>query len=301
MARFAVRVLLYTIGASLIWWLTSGATTAATIWAAKALHRLVGAPAPYLLLEIFDYFWLAPPVQLFVGLTLASSWTSWRRRVQCLVLGVALLWFLVVMSVVVMSSPYLGPVQARTIIGIVLTKSHLLLTPVLFWLILTGPPPAGFWQSPVARRQVASRREPRGRGDARTQDKPKWWRSALLAVLICATVPVSLTIIEHSAPVEVRDARRALMQALRSGDLRRGRSAAGLLGKVQESHYRTEVANGGYEVKQDPRIYYLVGRLSQAMGDRPGAKKFLLHASIPPHARAVLSRELQSTRPPPPR
>ncbi len=299
MARFALRVLLYAIGASLIWWLTSDATTAATIWVAKALHRLVGAPAPYLLLEVLDYFWLAPPVQLFVGLTLASSWTSWRRRVQCLLLGVALLWFLVVMSVVAMSSPYLGPVQARMIIALVLTKGHLLVTPVLFWLILIAPQPA--WLSFSEPERIPPGREPRGRDDATTRDKPKWWRSALLAVALCALAPLSLTTIERSAHAEVRDARRALMQALRADDPRRSRGAAGALGKVQELHYRTKAPNGGYEVKQDPRIYYLVGRLSQAMGDRAGAKKFLLHTSIPPHARTVLRQELQSALRPPPR
>ncbi len=294
MARFALRVLLYATGASLIWWFTSDATTAATIWAAKTVHRLVGAPAPYLLLEVFDYFWLAPPAQLFVGLTLASSWTSWRRRTQCLLLGIALLWFLVVMSVVAGSSPYLGPVQARMIISIVLTKSLVLPMPVLFWLILTGPPPARFFQS-------AASREPQAPSDAKMRDKPKWWRSVLLAVLICAVPSVLLAIVEYSAPSEVREARRTLMQALRTGDLRRSRSAAGALGKVQESHYRTEAEHGGFEVKKDPRIYYLVGRLSQAMGDRPGAEKFLLHSCIPPHARTVLRQELRSALRPPPR
>lgn len=287
MARIVLRVLLYVIGASLIWWLTSEQMSAATIWLAKAVHRLVGAPAPYLLLEIYDYFWVAPPVQLFVGLTLASSWTSWRRRMQCLVLGVALLWFLVVMTVVVMSSPYLGPTQARMIVGVALAKSHLLLMPALFWLILTGPPPTSFSQK-------GPKRELQERGDRKSPEKSWVRRSALLALAVCVLVPATILIIERSAPADVRVARRSLKEALQTGDLHRSRSAAGVLGKVQQSHYKTQVESGGYEVKKDPRLYYLIGRLSQSLGDRPGAEKFLLNDCMPHDARDVLRKELQS-------
>jgi len=288
MARFALRVLLYAIGTSFVWWLTSEQMSAATIWLAKAAHRLVGAPAPYLLLEIYDYFWLAPPVQLFVGLTLASSWRGWRMRVQCLLLGVALLWFLVVMTVVVMSSPYLGPTQARMVIGLILTKSHLLLTPVLFWLILIGPPPASLLRGEPTD-------ESRRRDDGKVQTRLRPWRSVAAVLATCVLVPLSVAIIECSAPSEVRVARRSLMRALESGDLRQSRSAAGELGKVQQAHYRTQAERGGYEVEKDPRIYYLVGRLSQAMGDLRGAERFLLHECMPHPARAILRRELRSS------
>ena len=90
-----------------------------------------------------------PPGQPSVGLTLAASWLSRRRRLLFLFVGVGLLWFVVMMGVVSMSSPYLGPAAMRTVISSILTNGHLIIGPIIFWLILVGIPPATVTTCPL--------------------------------------------------------------------------------------------------------------------------------------------------------
>ncbi len=278
MGRFAARVLAYTVGATILWWLTRSVTAAWTIEGAKGLHWLVGAPAPFLILEVLDYWWIAPPVQLFVGLTLAASWLSWRRRLLVLFVGVGLLWFVVMMGVVSMSSPYLGPAAMRTVISSILTNGHLIIGPIIFWLILVGIPPATVIQ--------AWSRGTTARPDASPGAPPRWWPRAVVAFMVCIAVSVVVYAPALAAATEVKQARRALCDALRAGDDRRSILHALELGKIQRELTKRE----------DPSLYYLLGRLAERYGNREVADNFLFHPAIVPSVQAAIRKQRVADR-----
>ncbi len=272
MGRFAARVLAYTVGATILWWLTRSTTMTWTIEGAKGLHRLVGAPAPFLILEVLDYWWIAPPVQLFVGLTLAASWLSWRRRLLALVVGVYLLWLVVMMGVVSMSSPYLGPAAMRTVISSILTNGHLIIGPIIFWLILVGIPPATVihaWSCGTTARPDVSQ------GAA-----PRWWPRTVVAFMVCLAVSIVVYAPALAAAPEVKLARRALCDAVRSGDDRLSILHALKLRKVQRELTKRE----------DPSLYYFLGRLAERYGNRELADKCLFHPAIDPRVQAAIRK-----------
>ncbi|MFQ5500909.1 MAG: hypothetical protein ACE5EQ_01250 [Phycisphaerae bacterium] len=272
MRRFATHVFVYTLGATLIWWLSHRWIAPISIDAARLLHQLIGLPAPYLIVETLDYFWLSPPMQLFVGLVFASSWLRRPQRLYTLLIGGTLLWFLVVMHIFAISSPYLGAGQTRYLIGTLLAKGHLIALPILFWLILTPLPkssrlhvgPAKFESDP-------------NRPIARYE-----WKRPTLAVLICLIVPAALWTLSVTDPLPVKTARKNLAAAMRSGDIDRITLSAARLGKIQERETH----------RRDQNLYYLVGRLCQAAGNVRLAREMLLHPAIHPKARAALRREL---------
>lgn len=278
MGRFAARVLAYTVGATILWWLTRSATAALTIEGAKALHWLVGAPAPFLILEVLDYWWLAPPVQFFVGLTLAASWLAWSRRCLALLVGICMLWFVDMMDVVSMASPYLGPASMRTVISSILTNSQLIIAPIIFWLILVGIPPATVIQAWS------------GGSASRTDDAPgappRWWPRAVVAFMVCAAVPITVYIPALTAAPEIKQARRAVCEALRNGDDRQAIYHALLLRKIERDLTKRE----------DPSLYYLLGRLAERYGNRELADKCLFHPAIDPQVQAAIRKERLTDR-----
>ncbi len=272
MRRYATHVFIYTLGATLVWWVSHGWIAPISIDAARLLHRLVGMPAPYLIVETLDYFWLSPPMQLFVGLVLASSWRSRPQRLLTLLIGCTLLWFLVVMHIFAIASPYLGAGQARYVIGTLLAKGHLIALPILFWLILTPlPKPSRLHAGPA---QFES--------DPNRPIALFEWKRPTLAVLFCLVVPASLWALSVTDPPPVKTARNNLAAAMRTGDIDRITLSAARLGKIQERETH----------RRDQNLYYLVGRLCQAAGNDKLAREMLLHPSIHPKARAVMREEL---------
>lgn len=272
MGRFAARVLAFTVGATIFWWLTRSATAAWTVEGAKLLHRLVGAPAPFLILEVLDYWWLAPPVQFFVGLTLAATWLGWRRRLLALFVGIYLLWLVVMMGVVSMSSPYLGPSSMRTVISSILTNGHLIIAPIIFWLILVGIPPATVIQA------WSGGTTPRA--DDSPGASPRWWPRTVVAFMVCSAVSVVVYAPALAAAPEVKQARRALCDALRAGDDRQAIYHALLLRKIQRE----------LTMREDPSLYYLLGRLAERYGNRELADKCLFHPAIDPRVQAAIRK-----------
>ena len=109
MRRFLVEAVVFSVLASVLWWLTlvTDAGRQATLELARILHRVAGYPAPYLLAEVKAYYWHAPLFPPLVGLILASRWLSWGRRLRQLGLGLACFWFMVAVQVVMVYSPYL--------------------------------------------------------------------------------------------------------------------------------------------------------------------------------------------------
>ena len=278
MGRFAARVLAYTVAATILWWLTHSTTAAWTIEGAKFLHRFVGAPAPFLILEVLDYWWLAPPVQLFVGLTLAASWLTWRRRLLALAVGVYLLWLIVIMDVISMSSPYLGPSAMRTVISSILTNGHLIVAPIIFWLILVGIPPARIIQT--------WRGETTPQPDDPPGASPRWWPRIFVAFMVCSAVSVVVYAPALLATPEVKQARRELCAALRKGDDRLSIYDALKLRKIERETTKRE----------DPSLYYLLGRLAERYGNRELADKCLFHPAIDPRVQAAIRKQQRISR-----
>jgi len=279
MGRFAARVFGYTLGATLLWWLTRSTTAVWSIDAAKLLHRLVGAPAPFLILECLDYWWLAPPVQLFVGLTLAASWLTWRRRIMALVVGVLLLWFLVILDVVSMSSPYLGPSPMRGVLDSILTNGHLIIAPIIFWLILVGLPATPLLQGNTPEASLHTR--------APAMTPHKWWPRLLLAGLICSALSFAVYVPAWTATQKVKQTRRAMAEALRVGDDRLSILHALELGKIQRQNTK----------KDDQCLYYLIGRLGERYGNRQLADKFLFNPAVNPRVQAAIRKQRLRNRP----
>lgn len=275
MRRFPLHALGCTLGASLIWWFTHGTVAPLSIEATRLLHRLVGRPAPYLIVETLDFFWLAPPMQLFVGLVLASSWLTWKRRVRELLIGGAMLWFVVVMHIIAIASPYLGAGQGRYLIAVCLAKGHLIALPIIFWLILVPLPTRSI---PEGSRSSAT---PKSRAEPIRLNGRAGWRRPVIAGMLCLVVPMALCLFAAADPPSVRIARRRLAASLRDGDLDRITLSAARLGKIQERASK----------RHDQNLYYLVGRLCQAAGKDRLAREMLSHPSIHPRVRSVVLRE----------
>ncbi len=278
MRRFVISLIVYTALATILWLLAHAPLASATIEFAKVLHAFVGSPAPYLIVEVADYFWLAPPAQVLVGLTLASHWLPWKRRLFSLAVGLALFWFLTALTIIAQSSPYLGPSSARTWIAICMTKGLLLVIPITLWLLLTGVPPIEHFLPQQKQDKPHS-----SKGTASNTAPGRLWLNSLLATAVCLLLPIALWILEASDPANVRRARREVMHALTIGSPRTSILATANLGKIQRQTLQQE----------DMHIHYLLGRLCLEAGDMQGAKTNLLSDAIKnPHIRLALAKEV---------
>ncbi len=141
MKRFVIKFILISLGATVVWSLTTGWTRPTTIYGAKALHALVGYPAPWLLADLDHYHWFAPLFPPLVGLVMASQWVSWRRRLGGLVIGLAAFWYLVALQIAIVYSPYLTLSAVRAYLMSVQITLNSVVVPVVLWLIATGGPP----------------------------------------------------------------------------------------------------------------------------------------------------------------
>lgn len=311
---FVLKFLGCLAATSIVWGLTRAPMVDATLELAKGVHALVGAPAPFLLMEELRFWWLAPPAQLFVTLVLISSWQSRGGRAIAMGVGLFCLWSLVVLDVVAQSSPYLGPYDGRYVLSSILTKGHLIVSPVLFWLVLVTPP----WSvvREALRRKDATARagdvavrgsQSRTRRDARPAPQPslapvaRWrarWiaRASMSLSLVVLVVPV-LWIIASNLPEDVRAARGKLIEAVTAW------SDGGPVGDAA----RTAIQFGSVQEKAtqraDRHLYYFGGRLvlEDARGERDprvraakisAARKMFLSPSIPLKAQESLIAEL---------
>lgn len=316
---FAIKFLLCLAAISSLWGAAAEHLIDTTLHATKGILRLAGTPAPFLLMDDLRYWWLAPPVQLFVTLTLVSTWISRRRRLINILAGVCCLWFVVLMDVIAQSSPYLGAEEKRYVLSSILTKGHLIVAPALFWLVLTPFPlkrsatisrPGS--QPPGENRPATSTAGGTSSGlSSRTQSKRVGGRfsSAIariaIALILCTWIPPTLYLIGRSAPAEVRDARAQLAHAVSSwqngGSISDAVKAALTLGSIQEKA----------TLRKDQHLNYLVGRLiledvrtEREAGRRAAkltaARSFLLDPAINPKARRSINAsisELESHRP----
>lgn len=285
LARFAATAVAYTLLATLAWWLTHDAAASACASFAKLLHAIIGLPAPYLIADVADLWWLAPPAQLFVGLVLASAWIRWPVRLTLLLVGISLFWFITSMTIVIACSPYIGMAPGRQFVSIMLTKSLLVVVPTILWLMLCGIP------RPAAASRIGSRGEPDD-DDLRTVRQrlpaeagrgiPLAARAAVSVSACLVLLPLTGLALATTATADIREARSDLASALRGRNHRAGIGHAIRLGDL-------ELARGG----QDLTLIYLAAKLCQESGDIAAARHLVDRA--PGHAvLAPLRRELGS-------
>lgn len=301
---FAIRFLLSLAVMSCLWGAAAEPLIDATLTATKAILRFAGTPAPFLLMDDLRYWWLAPPVQLFMTLTVVSNWISWRRRLITIIIGVCCLWYVVLMDVIAQSSPYLGSEEKRYILSSILTKGHLIVAPTIYWLVLT---PLPFGRSDAVAQPEGRPLEQNRSADSMAVDVSDTLSSGkrparasgrflstaarvVIAILLCAWIGPTLIYFGRCASNEVIDARASLAGAIgeweHGGSITDAVKAALTLGSIQEKATQ----------RKDQHLSYLVGRLilEDVRTERdPGrraaklaaAKSFLLDPAIDPKAR----------------
>jgi hypothetical protein len=200
MKRFVRRAAVMTVVGMGVWWVTAPVASDATIWGAKALHALVGFPAPHLLAELDDYYWFAPMFGPLAGLILASDWMSWRRRVASMLVGYLAFCYLVSMQIAVGWSPYLTLSAVRGYFAAVQVGLNTVVTPVSLWLILTGGPPS-VWERADLRREL--------KGSA-----PHGLISGALLVGFCGLLTLPATLAAGETNARLTAARRSVARLL---------------------------------------------------------------------------------------
>jgi hypothetical protein len=219
---------------------------------ARGLHQLVNAPAPYLLAEAMDLWWIAPPAQLLIGLVLASWWRPWGGRLFDLALCLALYWFVVAMTVVLSCSPYIGLVGVREFVAILLTKGLLVITPIVLWGLIVVP---SFFDAATRRVQSESTAALRPEGGRRFARRIRPMRY-LLTLGICLLLPAACWGMARMAPAEIRDARAKMARLLRKGVNRSSVGAVIHLGRLEVEHRGHDLA-----------LYYLAAKMLQELGE----------------------------------
>lgn len=141
MRRFTIDVILVSIAATLVWWVSGGLLRPLTVLGAKGLHWLVGYPTPYLLADLDKFYWFAPLFPPLVGLVIASRWVSWPRRIIGLLIGMAAFCYLVSLQIVVVYTPYFTLSAVRAYLSSIQVSLNSVVVPVVLWLIITGGPP----------------------------------------------------------------------------------------------------------------------------------------------------------------
>ena len=254
--RFGGSMAAWTIAATLAWWYAHDWLARACLATAKELHEVVGAPAPYLLAEAMDLWWIAPPAQLLIGLVLASWWRpSWGRLVD-LVFCLTLYWFIAVMTVVLACSPYIGLARFRDFTAILMTKGLLIMTPIVLWGLVVLP--ALFDVAAAGgRSEFTASFRPKERRRFALRLRPMRY---LLTLGICLLLPAACWGMARAAPAEIRDARAQMARLLRAGVDRASVGAAIHLGQL-------EVEHRGHDLT----LYYLTAKMLQELGDTDAA------------------------------
>ncbi len=244
MSRFVARALLVSLAATVAWWMTADWTCIATVTGAKWLHRLAGYPAPHLLADLDDFYWFAPLFPPFVGLTLASTWLTFRSRLTGIAIGLAAFWYLVSLQIAITYSPYLTLSSTRAYTLSMLVALNTIVVPVVFWLLATGGPPS----AGVSRRA--------GDPNARESRKTAFVVVGTLVFSVAVTLVVPLTA-SQSTP-SLNQARRAAGRLIAAGDSPRAIEAVDHMLAIQ----RTNAA-----------LSYLKLHLLRLAGDEIGARR----------------------------
>ncbi|NOS99556.1 MAG: hypothetical protein HOP29_02900 [Phycisphaerales bacterium] len=203
MRRFAINAIGITLAAAVVWWFTRHTAAVSTIAGARALHWIIGYPAPKLAADDHFLFWFAPLFPPLVGLVLASRWAPWPGRIVGLAIGLTAFGYIVSMLIAVVYSPYLTPSAVRAYLSQALTELNAVAVPVILWLIVVGPPSA------------ARLRPPRDRayrlGRATT-------RSLVLSIAFCGitTLPVWFAVEQSDRTID--SARNRLAASLTAED-----------------------------------------------------------------------------------
>lgn len=263
MKRFIVKAFLLSAAAAALWWATAPWTRATTISLAKALHALVGYPAPYLLADLDDYYWFAPLFPPLAGLVLASHWVTLRRRLAGLAIGLAAFAYLVALQIAVVYSPYLTLSAARAYVMSSQIALNTVVVPVILWLIATAGPPenwtAGATPSP-----------PADAPGVRPQRRPGLPAVAAYALLFCGVMTLPIPWLAARTTPTLTAARKAVARAVATG-----RPASAI--KAIDTLFTTQQNNAA--------LSYLQMQLYRTVGDDGAAERVMPLALTSPRRR----------------
>lgn len=235
MKRFVAKAFILSLIATLVWWSTQHAAARSAVWLAKALHDLVGYPAPSLAAgPSAEKWWMAPLFPPVVGLVLASHWRSWRVRLVGLILALAAFWYVVAVQISVTYSPYLTLSAVRAYLMQIMISLNSIAIPIVLWLIVCGQPDFTTARSSRAtksrvRSSTGSFRAATGRFRAptvreRSKAQPAAARSlmviAALLLALCAVVSAPVQLAVDQTTDTLSAARRRAAGAIRINDYR---------------------------------------------------------------------------------
>lgn len=264
MRRFIIEAVVFSLLATALWYVSFATDVArqATLELARALHRVAGYPAPYLLAEVKSYYWHSPLFPPLVGLILASRWLTWRQRLAQLTLALVCFWFIVAVQIVIVYSPYLPLSWFRSFVERIYISSGYIAAPIVLWLILTGGP------GPLL--------APPGSFQDEHPLFPRRWHAAVAAILLCLLFTVPVFVAAGRGDPGWPQARRAMAEGLRRDD-----PAAALVGLQQI-------------LPRDPRndaLIYLAARLHQRCGDMDDAEALARVVFQRRHMTSYLDKE----------
>ena len=273
MRRFLIEAVVFSVLASVLWWLTfvTDTTRQATLELARDLHRVAGYPAPYLLAEVRPYYWHAPLFPPLVGLMLASRWLTWRQRLWQLALALACFWVMVAVQIVMVYSPYLPLSTFRSFVERIYISSGYIAAPVILWLILTGGP-LSLLKGP----NKAEETSPAPRGPAGHPLFPRRWHAPAAAVCLCVLFTVPVFVSAALGAPGWAEARKMMADGLRLND-----DAAALIG-LQEILPEDPTNDG---------LIYLAARLHQRRGEMDDARNLARVVFHRRHMMGYLAKE----------
>jgi hypothetical protein len=269
MRRFTIDVILISIAATLVWWVSGGLLRPLTVLGAKGLHWLVGYPAPYLLADLDKFYWFAPLFPPLVGLVLASRWVSWPKRIIGLLIGIVAFCYLVALQIVVVYTPYFTLSAVRAYLSSIQVSLNSVVVPVVLWLILTGGPP----------RQWATRSGPTESPDdgrkGKQHGRTSWLYVSMACIAFCGVLTLPILWAAEASTANLDAARNRLAGALIARDYNSALPAIDAM--LQEQGRNTALS-------------YVQSELHRELGDDEAADRIVSESLDAPRRLAVRQR-----------
>ncbi len=276
--RLLWRAIAWAAAAGFLWYYTRTYNAAFTVWLAKAMHAMVGYPAPYLFGDQpgYSYFWHATMFPPVVGLTLGSYWLRWPDRLLRAAVGYVAHGCLTATAVCINDSPYLQQTEFLVSVTTTLADANYLLFGVVVWVLAAGPwyVGGGRVKTVVGRGTASTTKLRRVLVSVGRRVRHGWaTRVAVLVAAIAAVVPLfALT-----GSAKSRAARAAVADAMREVPYFPQPSTEGVDVEPEERRARDKaateailkmqaaiLADGEAKVRSSS-MYYLVGQVQLSL------------------------------------
>jgi hypothetical protein len=139
-STFVFRSALLTLASMAVLSACARLTTQGATQVAKALHSVAGYPAPDMLVDLTTLYSAPVCLAVFIGLTTASTWAPWKRRLSAALTGGVVIAIVLVLEIILGYSPYLADSALREFLTVNLMLFAILPLQILLWLVLIGLP-----------------------------------------------------------------------------------------------------------------------------------------------------------------